>query len=75
MLILKIFVCQQGGYFHWEKDIILVLKRFWMSIELLFFGLVILLNLKKNCKKWGKLTNFLRLQNKNKKPWWVGLCL
>jgi len=41
----------------------------------LFFCLVILINLKKNAKKWGKFTNFLKPQNKNKKPWWVGVCL
>jgi len=37
--------------------------------------LVILLNLKKLPKKWENFTNFLKPQNKNKKPWWVGVCL
>jgi hypothetical protein len=41
----------------------------------LFFGLVILLNVKKFAKKWEKFTNFLKPQNKQKKPWWVGVCL
>jgi hypothetical protein len=67
MPILKIFICRQGGYFHWENDIILVLKIFWMSI-LFYFCLIILLNLKKNSKKGEKFTNFLKPQNKNGWP-------
>ncbi len=26
-------------------------------------------------KIWEKFTNFLKPQNENKKPWWVGVCL
>jgi hypothetical protein len=44
-----------------------------MSILLNFFCLVILLNLKKIATKWEKFTNVLKPQNKNKKPWWVGV--
>ncbi len=40
-----------------------------------FFGLVILLNVKFFAKKWEKFTNFLKPQKKQKKPWWVGVCL
>jgi hypothetical protein len=35
---------------------------------LYFFGLVILLNLQKIAKKCEKFTNFMKPQNKNKKP-------
>jgi hypothetical protein len=31
--------------------------------------------LKKLPKKWENFTNVLKPQNKNKKPWWVGVCL
>jgi hypothetical protein len=30
---------------------------------------------KKFAKKWEKFSNFLKPQNKQKKPWWVGVCL
>jgi hypothetical protein len=72
MPILKIFI-RQGGYFHWENDIILVLKSFWISI--IFFSWLFYFNLNKIAKKWEIFTNFLKPQNKNKKPWWVGVCL
>jgi hypothetical protein len=73
MPILKIFI-RQGGYFHWENDIILVLKSFSIFIKV-FLAWLFYFNLNKIAKKWEKLTNFLKPQHKNKKPWWVGLCL
>jgi hypothetical protein len=44
-----------------------------MSILPLKNFLVILLNLKKIATKWENFTNVLKPQNKNKKPWWVGV--
>ncbi len=46
-----------------------------LDVHFTFFFLVILLNLNKIAKKWEKFTNFLKSQIKNKKPWWVGVCL
>jgi hypothetical protein len=71
MPVLKIFICQ-GDYFHWENDIILVLKSFWISINFFFFAWLFYFNLNKIAEKWEKFTNFSKPQNNNKKPWSVG---
>jgi hypothetical protein len=54
MPILKILIYSQGAYFHWENDIILVLKIFWMSIYYYFF-LGYFTQFEKNCQKMGKI--------------------
>jgi hypothetical protein len=46
-----------------------------LVIHFILFFFVILLNLNKIAKKREKFINFLKPQNKNKKPWWVGVCL
>jgi len=43
-----------------------------MSILFLFLAWLLYLILKKIARKWENFTNFLKPQNKNRKPWWVG---
>jgi hypothetical protein len=42
---------------------------------ILLFAWLFYFNLNKIAKKWEKFTNFFKPQTKNKKPWWVGVCL
>jgi len=38
----------------------------------IFGAWLLYLILKKIARKWENFTNFLKPQNKNRKPWWVG---
>jgi membrane-bound acyltransferase YfiQ involved in biofilm formation len=51
------------------------LKKLLVLHFTFFFPWLFYFNLNKIAKKWEKFTNFLKPQTKNKKAWWVGVCL